>query len=63
MDFVKTAANVSFEALHNFKKFENDVTLKDIDFVELIAKVREAYVLRFFEQFTSFRCIHHFLGR
>lgn len=40
MDFVKTVANVSFETLDLFKKFENDETLNNIDMVELIAKVK-----------------------
>lgn len=31
--------NVSFETLSAFRKFENDETLKNIDLVELMAKV------------------------
>lgn len=39
MDFVKAVANVSFETLGALKKFENDESLKNIDLVELVAKV------------------------
>lgn len=40
MDFVKTVANVSYQTLESFKRFENDPTLQNIDMVELVAKVR-----------------------
>lgn len=39
MDFVKTVANVSYNALAEFKRFENDPTLQSINMVELVAKV------------------------
>lgn len=39
MEFVRAVANVSFETLDVLKKFENDDSFKNIDLVELIAKV------------------------
>lgn len=39
MEFVKAVANISFETLDVFKKFENDETFKTINMVELIGKV------------------------
>lgn len=39
LEFVKTVANVSYHTLEGFKRFEHDKTLKNIDMVELIAKV------------------------
>lgn len=43
MEFVKAVANVSFETLDVLKKFENDDSLKGVDMVELMAKVRIYY--------------------
>lgn len=39
MEFVKAIANISYETLDELKKFEEDDTLKNVDFLDLIAKV------------------------
>lgn len=39
MGFIKTLANISYNTLDSFQKYESDKTLETINMAELIARV------------------------